>query len=300
MKRPFFAGVATVLFMSLACSVPALAQGTVQATGKPSVVRIETVEALLAALKRQGAEKGRSNPAAIQEIESRLAEARNMLSAGKENDAGSRIESAYQDTKRLIAAMQSPSSLKSGSAALADAQQAKALATDTPELRVTYSRREASVFALMDAIGRIASEQGVASPDAAQIKVLLNESRTQANEHMYPAGIALLERAYQLEKAALAKLRGGTEQVASKSFASPAEEFRYELLRNEDYSRLIGELAKRGKESAWLATAEKCHSLRQDAEREARNGQWEAALARINLSTQDLKDVLKRAGFPIM
>ena len=300
MKRPSCAGIAALVIIGWVWNGAVLAQGNTQPSAQASVVRVETVEALLAALKRQGAEKGRSPAAAIQDIEARLVESRNLLAAGKDGDAGIRIESAYQETKRLIAAMQSPTGLKSGSAALADAQQAKALAIDTPELRATYARREASVVALLDAIGRIAAEQGALSDDVAQVRLLLGEARTQAGEQMYPAGIALLERAYGLEKSALAKLRGGTEQVASKSFTSPAEEFRYELSRNEDYSRLINELVKRGNDSSWSATADKCQRLRQEAEKEARQGQWGAALARINLSTHDLKGILKRAGFPIM
>ncbi len=96
------------------------------------------------------------------------------------------------------------------------------------------------------------------------------------------------------------RLRDGEQLVDSKVFASQEAEFRYELARNQDYLRLISELAASSKNADWLATAEKCRNLREDAVKTAARGQYDAALTVIGNATIELKGVLKQAGFPIL
>jgi hypothetical protein len=95
-------------------------------------------------------------------------------------------------------------------------------------------------------------------------------------------------------------LRNGEQLTADKNFATQADEFKYEQSRNDDYQHLIATLPQNTDDEAWMAVARKGKTLRADSEQAARSNQWATALEQIGHSTQELKSLLKLAGFPIM
>lgn len=289
------------LFLALAIyGAGATAQNQANPAQSSPEKRIETIDALMAAYRRQAAEKGGIDNGALRAIEGGVRTARSQIEAGHHDEATASLDPLYQQLKQMIAQLQKPSDLKSGSAAVAEAQQRQSAQTDSPQLRATYDRRVASIDALLQAWQRVASEKKLSDSGLAGAQAGLAEARKLADARSYPAAIAALEAVYERARTSMIQLRNGEQLVDSKIFGSQAEEFRYELVRNQDYLRLISELAASGKNAAWLATSEKCRNLREDAEKTAARGQYDAALTVIGNATIELKGVLKQAGFPIL
>lgn len=298
MKRNTIALAASV-FLALGVGVNAL-PGAVAA--QPPVVdaKLQSANALLMALKRQNAEKQGGKGAEIDGIEADLRRATELQAGGQGVEAQKLIDAAYVRAKTAIASMQQSTGLKSGSAALAEAQRIKLSETDSPQLREIYVRRESSLKALLLAAERIAKERGSRPAELAQAEQALNEASAQVKNARYPEGIATVERAYLQAKAAVSGLRGGQQLAADKNFSTPAEEFDYEQRRNDDYRKLIELLMKGVGDAALTAQVESSRQARAAADRAAGSGDWAQALKRIDASTLELKQILKLAGFPIM
>ena len=79
---------------------------------------IVSSKTLIDALKGQNAEKNAGKGAEIAKIEADTQQAQSLLAAGKVGDADKLIDDAYARAKTAIVAMQKPSSMKTGSAAL--------------------------------------------------------------------------------------------------------------------------------------------------------------------------------------
>jgi hypothetical protein len=256
--------------------------------------RLETVQALLGALQRQHAAA-----ADIAQLEAALSAARQALAAG-DAAAATQVEALYQRTKRTLAAMQSGGDIKSGSAALAESRQQEAQQSDTPVLRALYARQEASLAALLGAVVRVAADKGGGPTELQALQQQHAAAQALAAQGRYREAIGQLETTYPLVRQALRALRQGDELVADKNFATPALEFAYERSRNDDYLGLIGTVLAAAQNAAWGEIAVRARSLRDAAERAAREEAWDVALERIAGSTGELKAILKLAGFPIM
>jgi len=85
-----------------------------------------------------------------------------------------------------------------------------------------------------------------------------------------------------------------------KKFASKADEYKYEQARNDDYQNLIAGVLGDKHDSAWDDMAKKAREQRNEADGMAKSGEHENALKRIGESTSELKNILRRSGFPIM
>jgi hypothetical protein len=287
-------------------SVPATAAAPVLQTAavtesavrKPDQIRadLDSAVALLGALKRQESQKHMGKAADISAIEGLLKDAQAAFGAKDYVRADQLVREAYPRAKASIAGMQPRSEMKTGSAAL-EARQNSTGGLDAAQLRETYTRRESSVVALLEASERGAA--GASTAESAEARKILLQAQAEAGGGRYPAAIALLDKAYQLLKRAITTQRHGQQAVAEKRFAAVDEEFRYEQARNQDYLTLIEVFAQQG-DAGVKSSFEEARALRKRGDLAANGGQWEIALKEVAESTLGLKRILRQAGFPIL
>ena len=177
------------------------------------------------------------------------------------------------------------------------ASRSPAMAAD--KAKADYVARRNSVQALMQTGRRIAGEEHATRPEFAQAEALIKDADKQADEGKHADGRGKLDQAYALITNAVRGMREGKEVKAEKKFANKAEEYTYEQARNDDYQGLIAGLIA-DKDSTWTDAAKLGTSLREEADKIAKSGDHEAALKKINESTNKLKAILRRSGFPIL
>lgn len=170
--------------------------------------------------------------------------------------------------------------------------------------RADFAARMESVKALLAAQQRISAEKPD-TPDAAEtgrgIEKLIGEaSRLSAAKQQLQAETAL-NQAYLLAKAAVSSMRGGDTLVRSLNFATPEEEYRYELDRNDTHLMLIKVLTAdkprmTGMDGILKGFADKAAELRQQAEQASRSGDHAAAIERLEASTRELVRAIRGLG----
>lgn len=164
--------------------------------------------------------------------------------------------------------------------------------------RQAYENRLDTVRALATALERESGRPGVAEA-LAKVDASRREAAEMAAVGEYVIARSMLDEGYAALTATLGRLRGGEEVKAERRFATPAEEFRYEQACNDDYAQLIAGLVEGAARDDWRAAAGHSKSLREAADNAARGGDFATALKRIVESTDALKAILRRAGFPI-
>ncbi|MBK7001551.1 MAG: hypothetical protein IPH35_16700 [Rhodoferax sp.] len=266
----------------------------------PSTSRLDTAKVLLAALKRQNARTHAGKEDEIAGIEADLQRVDALVAAARHAEAAQLIDVTYLRTKTTIARMQPSSTLKSGSAALSQAQQGKPDDNQSSRPQDAYLRLEKTLMALRTAAERVAQERGVQPAGLEQARDLHAQAHDLAKTDQYREATARLAQAYRLVKAAVDTMLGGQEVFAGKTFATPSAEFAYEQQRNTDYQKLIDRLMQGVQDDAWLAMVGASRLARASAELAASAGQWSNALNRMEESTLELKKILRSAGFPIM
>lgn len=256
-----------------------------------------TARALLDALRRDS----KVSASDIATMQADVSASSILIADGKTAEAASLLDGAYARAKSMLGKVKDSPRLASGSASAEATRLAMASTLDSSELRQKYARREESVRSLQAAFERVAQEKNVSKSLLIDTGKLQSEATLAANAGQYPMAIANLDQAYLLIKTALADLRGGSELIASKSFETPEQEFQYEMARNDDYAQLIRGLLDRSPErSDWIGLQSQSKRLRDTADQDARANEWKDALRRINESTEDLKKILRAAGFPIL
>ena len=165
-----------------------------------------------------------------------------------------------------------------------------------------------SLSALLEAYVRIRTEQGNYS-DKDELHLLVEERLARAEElrevdNLRGAAESLGE-AYTATKIALEQLRGGETLIRSLHFDTPAEEYAYEIDRNDSLRMLVDVLlhdrvAKSEKLAreveSLVATA---GELRQAGEVQARNDLYAEAIATLEASTIELIRAIRSAGIYI-
>lgn len=170
-----------------------------------------------------------------------------------------------------------------------------------------YRSRRESVTALATAHDRIAEEKGLNDMNRAlQSKV---EDDLASADAMLAAGQgddarAALDATYEAVKASLEGLRGGDTLVRELKFETKADEYAYELDRNDTHMMLIEVLlAEKMESSPMRATAEKfigdAENLRSEAEKEAAGGRFDEAIGLLEQSTKELIRAIRSAGIYI-
>lgn len=165
--------------------------------------------------------------------------------------------------------------------------------------KAAYESRLASTKSLADALKPEMARPGVREA-LAKADASIRDAAEMAAVGEYDLARSMLDDGDKALKASLNRLKSGSEVTASKKFATPAEEYRYEQARNADYAQLISGIVERSGRADWREAQAASLSLREQADRLAGSGDWAGALKLINESTEGLKTILRRAGFPIV
>lgn len=165
-----------------------------------------------------------------------------------------------------------------------------------------------SVRALLGAQQRISQEKG-APPEAAEATRSIGQQLAQAEQLAAAGKLAAartaIDRAYLAARVSIETLRRGDTLVRSLHFATPREEYDYELDRNETHRMLIDVvLADRRDASGAMpagmqAFVDRAVSLRGNAETQARGGDHAGAVRTLEASTRELVRAIRAGGLYI-
>lgn len=169
--------------------------------------------------------------------------------------------------------------------------------------RAEYQARLGDARPMLDAQRRVAMEKGgeaEAMALVARVEKLLVDAEARAPADPGQA-LALTDQAYHLSRAALGSLRGGETLVRSLSFASKAEEYRYELDRNDSHRMLVSLLLKEKRDAPGIDALvrgflDKSASLRESAAGKAGQGDYDSAVKLLEDSTRELVRAIRSAG----
>ena len=165
--------------------------------------------------------------------------------------------------------------------------------------RADYQARRDATQALIEAQKRISVEKGGpgAAEPARQAEALLAEADRMAAAGQLVQARRTLDHAYLTVKVAIGNQREGDTLVRSLSFATAADEYAYEIDRNETHRMLVHLLLKdRGVDTnvqQALATAAR---LRAQAEGEAARSDHRGAIHTLEDSTRELVKAIRAAG----
>lgn len=165
--------------------------------------------------------------------------------------------------------------------------------------RTDFDARAESVRSLLAAQKRISAEKGEAAggvETTREIERALAEAERLATSDIASARIAL-DRGYLVAKAAIGSMRSGDTLVRSLNFATPQEEYHYELDRNDTHLMLVQVLLKdKGGLPASQQYVENARGLRSQAEATAGRGDHAAAIRLLEDSTRELVRAIRGAG----
>ena len=171
--------------------------------------------------------------------------------------------------------------------------------------RRDFDNRMESVKALLAAQKRISAEKrlgakGTETSNAIEAQVRAAAALAAAGK--LDQGRALLDKVYLTTKLAVEGLRQGDTLVRSLHFASKAEEYLYEVDRNDTHRMLIKVLLdeKRASNAALESTVQKYMAqatvLRGKAEAMAAKKDFESAIRLLEDSTRELVRAIRSAG----
>lgn len=170
-----------------------------------------------------------------------------------------------------------------------------------------FDKRRDSVNTLIEAFNRIANEQNEYSSSKKTNKQL-GELITKADELQengkYVPAKKELDKAYHLIKVSIESLRGGQTLVRSLNFATPEEEYDYEIDRNNTHKMLVKLLVNGKAKSTYVQemVTKFTHSanlLRIQAEQSAQDEKYEDAIKLLEQSTKQLVRSIRSAGIYI-
>ncbi len=228
------------------------------------------------------------------EAQSRREQAREHLQNARKAQAAGRTEDMDSELRAATGAMYEAVRLSGIDASIT-----------TKAIRDFDARLE-SINALCLAYDRIRREKGLSGEDTSELYTHVRGSLEQAEQLKAQGqvlqGRALLDEIYVLAKTEIEQLRGGDTLVRSLAFADKAEEYRYEIDRNDTHRMLVGMLLQekvkdnaqvRAMVDRFLASA---NELRAQAESQAGQGSYEAAVESLEKSTTEILRAIRSAG----
>ena len=169
-----------------------------------------------------------------------------------------------------------------------------------------FDTRLASVEALSDAYHNIRKEKGLGGPEDSELYSFVQEKIAEAKklkqQGRLKEGRKMLDKAYVSTKIAIEQLRGGETLVRSLNFETPKDEYHYEIDRNDTHTMLVTVLLKEKVEASdrvkemvdkFMAKAK---VLRQKADEQAKNGEYETAITTLEQSTKEIVRAIRSAG----
>jgi hypothetical protein len=168
--------------------------------------------------------------------------------------------------------------------------------------RTDYTARLESTRALVDAQKRIAAEKGGprATEPAKQAEALIVDAEKLAAANQLPEAKVKVDQAYWIVKAAIGTMRNGDTLVRSLNFATPLEEYQYEIDRNDTHRMLVDMLLKdrRGGGTDQMVDQAVASSttLRKQAEGQASRNDHKTAIKTLEDSTRELVKAIRAAG----
>ena len=173
------------------------------------------------------------------------------------------------------------------------------------KLEADFNARNESVKALLAAYKRVAAEKSSAkgvSETVSSIEKSIGEAGKLGAAGKYAEGRAELDRAYLVAKAAISSLRSGDTLVRSLNFASKAEEYHYEIDRNDTHLMLIKVLVDEKRatnpqlDQQVQTFVNKSRELRVSAEAAAASKDYAQAVKLLEESTTELVRAIRNAG----
>ena len=170
--------------------------------------------------------------------------------------------------------------------------------------KIDFDARLESTRVLLEAQKRIAAEKGGcprAGDLAQRVEVEMRDAQQLAASGRLADARIKLDGAYLAVKAAIGNLRNGETVVRSLTFASKAEEYVYEIDRNDTHKMLVTMLLKdkRGTASVDAMVEEAVNSaskLRTQAEDQAARRDHDGAVKTLENSTRELVKAIRAAG----
>lgn len=170
--------------------------------------------------------------------------------------------------------------------------------------RADYLKRKESVEALLSAQNRVAEEKKLGNDNQklqVQVAELMSRADALFDDKQYAQAQGILNGAYEMVKTSVEHMRGGDTLVRSLEFATKAEEYDYEVDRNDTHLMLINVLlaekmkdeSKSAKINSYIDSA---NSLRENADKSAKSGDYEKAIELIEKSTKELVKAIRRGG----
>lgn len=161
-----------------------------------------------------------------------------------------------------------------------------------------FDARLESARSLLAAQRRISEEKKV--PNGVEttrfIEGLVRQAESEAGAGRMDQATATVEQAYLLAKAAIGSMRSGDTLVRSLNFASPEEEYRYELDRNDTHRMLLKVLLDSAKSERALPAIDRAAALRNQAEGVAKGGDFPGGTKLLEDSTRELVRAIRAAG----
>lgn len=168
--------------------------------------------------------------------------------------------------------------------------------------RADYQARLDSTRALLDAQKRIAAEKNTprAGETTRQVEAMIAEADRHAQAGRLADAQRTVDQAYLTIKAAIGTLRGGETVVRSLNFATPADEYHYEIDRNDTHRMLVTMLLKDKRGGTMDAMVDQAVAtatqLRARAEAEAARRDHSSAIRTLEESTRELVKAIRAAG----
>lgn len=172
------------------------------------------------------------------------------------------------------------------------------------KLKNDFEARLRSIKSLLEAEERISTEKerdDIHSKLQEQVTPLLKEAEDLAAQNNYRDGRNALDQAYLLVKISIEQMRSGDTLIRELKFETAEEEYNYELDRNDTYRMLLDMILAENedldKNPRVKRMIDKSVSLRQLAEKQAAEGDFETGIKTLENATRSIIHALRNAGF---
>lgn len=172
-----------------------------------------------------------------------------------------------------------------------------------------FDTRLASIDALLVAYSNISKEKGLGQPEDSElypfVQKRLSAAKKLKQQSRLKEGRKVLDEAYVAAKVAIEQLRGGETLVRSLNFETHEEEYHYEVDRNDTHSMLVKILLEdkiKASDQVKKTVDEfmaKAKVLRLKADKQAGDGEYEAAISTLEQSTKEIVRAIRSAGIYI-